>query len=101
MRRKEAAMWVEVQRALLQCAGDADCERISTRVVQAIRPSFGQHGERTDVTVFGLCPGHAMHWRNIMRDLGWWEGMCVEWAALGELLDEMQKAGWDMRRAIA
>ena len=101
MKRREADVLVKLRSALLQCAAETNCERVSAFVVQAIRPSYGEQGERTDVTLFGLCPDHAMHWRRIMRDQGWWEGARVNFDELGELLDEMRAAGWDMRRAIA
>lgn len=83
---------VELQSRLLQCAGgDPPCERVSSWVVQAIRPA--ELGRRTDAVLFGLCSEHRHLGRAIAIALGFQDGVVVEWAALGDLLREMDAAG--------
>lgn len=88
---------VELQSALLQCAGnmggdDGPCQRVSAWVVHAIRPA--EAGRRTDMTLFGVCDGHKQDWRTLVTVAGFREGVLVEWEGLGDLLDELRLAGW-------
>lgn len=99
--RKRQRDWSEVQAALLRCAGDETCERVSAYVIQAIRPSWGQRGKRTDLTVFGVCLGHQPYWREIAGRQGYWDGVCVRWEDSGSLLDEMVGMGWDLTQAVS
>lgn len=83
---------VELQSRLLQCAGaEPPCEHVSHWVVQAIRPA--RAGRRTDALLFGLCDAHRYLARDLAIVMGFEEGICVEWRALGDLLREMDEAG--------
>ena len=83
---------VELQSKLLLCAGAVPaCEKISSWVVEAMRPGRGR--QRTDVTLFGVCEEHRENVPELLGLMGYSEAAMVEWEGLGELLSGLERAG--------
>lgn len=89
---------VELQQQLLMCVGTVEwgertCENVAAYVGWAMKPARG--GQRTDVTLFGVCSLHVHHRQGIealLGEQGFQNASLVPWEHMGEVLEMLEDA---------
>jgi hypothetical protein len=87
--RRNVSEHVELQAHLLQCGF---CDSVSSLLVRGIRPAGG--GRRTDLIVFGVCSDDSLVAQDWCAENGYLDAFCVEWAALPEVLADIEAMGF-------